>query len=120
MPCRQGWLRTYTAAARVLAGNRVRAQGRAGAALSARQTIACAPDGDGAACAGQRSSPAGRERQIVDLLAEGPADQRIAMRLQSAVHTPETSVRRVREQHGPHSRAHAAAWSVRQFARPVT
>jgi predicted ATPase/DNA-binding CsgD family transcriptional regulator len=118
MPWWQGWLRaTYIASVRTLPTNRVRAEARAGAALSARQAVAYALDEDGTASAGQPPSLTSRERQVVDLLAEGLTNQQIATRLHISVRTVETHIWHVRQQHGLRSRAHLAAWSVRQRDR---
>ncbi|MFD8734274.1 ATP-binding protein [Streptomyces sp. NPDC059618] len=119
MPWWQGWLReTYIASVRALPTNRVQAEERAGAALSARQAVAWALDEDGIAATGQPPSLTSRQRQVVDLIAEGLTNQQIATRLHISVRTVETHIWHVRQQHGLRSRAHLAAWSVRQRARP--
>ncbi|MFD5813466.1 ATP-binding protein [Streptomyces sp. NPDC127038] len=119
MPWWQGWLReTYIASVRALPTNRVQAEARAGAALPARQAVAWALDEDGIAATGQPPSLTSRQRQVVDLIAEGLTNQQIATRLHISVRTVETHIWHVRQQHGLRSRAHLAAWSVRQRARP--
>ncbi|GGN45526.1 ATP-binding protein [Streptomyces fuscichromogenes] len=103
-----------TVAFRALPNSRARAAARAGAALTARQAVAYALDEEDGAPAGRPAAPTDREREVISLLTEGLTNQQIAIRLHISVRTVETHIRHVRHLHGLRSRAHLAAWSVRQ------
>jgi DNA-binding NarL/FixJ family response regulator len=60
-----------------------------------------------------------RERQIIDLIAEGLANKEIATRLHIAVHTVKSHVHNVLEKLALHSRLEVAAFSRNQGDRRI-
>jgi len=55
-----------------------------------------------------------RERQVIDLIAEGLSNKEIAARLEIAAHTVKSHVRNIMEKLALHSRLQIAAYSNRQ------
>jgi DNA-binding NarL/FixJ family response regulator len=55
-----------------------------------------------------------RERQVIDLIAEGLSNKEIAARLEIAPHTVKSHVRNILEKLALHSRLQIAAYSNRQ------
>jgi DNA-binding NarL/FixJ family response regulator len=55
-----------------------------------------------------------RERQVIDLIAEGLSNKEIAARLEIAAHTVKSHVRNIMEKLALHTRLQIAAYSNRQ------